>query len=349
MAGARRRKRVNIRDVAERAGVSITTVSHALNGKGRVDPTTRQRVVDAARGLGYHPNQNARNLLMQRSGMLAMTLSSHDRAPVGLFDLEFFVRFINAATSAALALGYALVLAPPGGAEAFDGVDIDGAIVVDPSPRDPLLLALRERNIPVVTSGRALELPEIAWVDNDLAGGMRTLMDHLSRATKRIALLTYSPDYSFTVDTRRAYDEWCASVGMPTLVVEAEGGLTEAAGSAAALKLFAVPDRPGAVCAVVDRHAVGAAEAAKSLGLSIPADIQIACVTDSEAARSSQPAITALDLQPETNGRRAVESLIRLIDGEDARADLVPTRLLARGSTAHGRAADRAAAAPVGA
>src|ERR1700679_4339423 len=99
---------VGIKDVAERAGVSITTVSHALNGKGRISPQTRQHVNEIAKQLGYHPNATARNLAGGRSGLIGMAVAQAGAGNFAISDYAYYAALISAASVAALDCGYAL-------------------------------------------------------------------------------------------------------------------------------------------------------------------------------------------------------------------------------------------------
>ena len=147
--------RIGIKEVAAAAGVSITTVSHALNGKGRLPDETRVRVREVAEALGYRPSATARSLAGGRTGILALTVARVEAMPFSLTDFDYFAQLMNGAGTAALEQGYALVLAPSAGEpDLLDRVPLDGAIVVDPVRGDPTLAHLRERGVPVVTTGR---------------------------------------------------------------------------------------------------------------------------------------------------------------------------------------------------
>jgi DNA-binding LacI/PurR family transcriptional regulator len=335
---ARRVRRISIRDVARAAGVSTTTVSHAINGKGRVDAETRARVIAIAEELGYRANPTAVNLLRRRTGVLALTLSAPEGLTVGLMELDFFVRFVNGATAAALDRGYALILAPPGSGSSFDAVDVDGGIVIDPLADDPLLEVLERRGIPAVTSGRDPGRPETegAWVDNDLAASTHELLDHMVDAGARsIGMVAAPAIYSYGVDYRRGYEEWCAAGGAQPLIAEAAHGLTETAGYEAASRLLSGPERPDAIFAALDRYALGTLLAASAHGLLVPDDLLVGAGTDSELIRAASPPITGLDLHPERNGRRAVEMLITRIEDPSLpeRPVRLPADLAPRAST----------------
>lgn len=330
------KRRASIRDVAREAGVSPTTVSHALNGKGRVDKKTRERVVEVAERLQYRANQNAINLLKHRSGVLALTIGAPAENPVGLGDMEFFIRYMSGATTTALERGFTLMLIPSTKADALSGIEIDGAMVIDPVSDDPLVGELRKRHIPVVTSGRDPDLESSSWVDNDLKANSERLLDHMAeQGATRIGMVSPPTLYSYGIDFRAGYLAWCEKHGQEPLVVEAENSITEKGGFEAATALLSRPDAPDAIFAGLDRHALGTLLAAESLGIHVPEDLMLASATDSQQMSSAQPSITALSLSPELVGTRSVEMLIALIEepGAEAGPIVVPASIAAREST----------------
>lgn len=327
--------RVGIKDVAREAGVSVTTVSHALNDKGRLPAETRERVRSVAAALGYRPSTTARNLVGGRTGLIGLTVSQAEGLPFALSDFAYFSSLLSAAATAAIERGYALVLAPPAaGGEGWPGVDVDGAVIVDPVVDDALVEALDRAGVPLVTTGRAFEHGG-PWVDNDHVAGTRSVLDHLERqGARRIALVTSPPVTSYTIDTEGTYRAWCAERRSRPLVAYAREDLTEGAGYAAAARLLDATQRVDAVYATLDRLALGTLLAAEARGIDVPDDLLVVGSTDSEAARLATPSLTALRLHPDEIGRRAVELLADLVEGK-APVDnvVVPTRLLLRAST----------------
>jgi DNA-binding LacI/PurR family transcriptional regulator len=330
--------RVGIKDVARTAGVSVTTVSHALNGKGRLPARTRERVRRVALELGYRPSATARNLAGGRTGLLGMAVSQADGQPFVLSDFAYFAQLMSAAASAAIERGFALVLTPPARGEGpLSGIDVDGAVIVDPVTRDPHVAALRQAGVPVVTTGRVPgEDGDEPWVDADHVGGTVAVLEHLrGRGARRIALVTSPLVTSYAIDGERAYREWCAAHGNEVLVATARDSLTEAAGYAATQELLQRPDPPDAVYATLDRLALGTLLAARAHGVAVPDDLLVAGCTDSAAARAASPALTALVVHPDEVGRRAVGLLAALVDGQQPqeRQVVVPARVVPRAST----------------
>lgn len=342
MSRPERTKRVGIRDVAAEAGVSVTTVSHALNGKGRLPDTTRAHVRKVAERLGYRPNPSAQRLVGGRTGLLGLTVA-HPGAgsPAMITDVAYFVQLLSAASTAALSRGYALVLSTSGteSEHTWQQTALDGAVVVDPVADDPTVADLRAAGTPVVTTGRIAqedgEEDPGPWVDNDHAAGTRRLLAHLERAgAERIALISAPLGTSYAHDMRETYLAWCAERRRRPEIEIVSEDLGEGAGFAAASRLLE-GDRPDAILAALDRLALGAQLAATTRGLDVPRDLLIAGYSDSEANLRASPSLTALHLHPEQIGARAVELLIEIVeDREPARQQiLVPVRLNARGST----------------
>jgi DNA-binding LacI/PurR family transcriptional regulator len=105
-------ERVDIRDVARTAGVSITTVSNAISGKGRLSPETRERVRRIAEQMGYEPSVHARGLVTGETRLLAIQASGFDDKSL-IPQVAYIQELINSAAQTSLELGYSLVVVPP--------------------------------------------------------------------------------------------------------------------------------------------------------------------------------------------------------------------------------------------
>src|SRR3954469_12289274 len=176
--------RVSIRDVAREAGVSVTTVSHALNGKGRLNPETRDRVREVADRLGYRPNPAARSLVSGRTGLIAAVPPLPAGRNVEHSESGFFSELIAAAAGAAVGRDNALVVSPPA-ADWFvwDRVPLDGVIVIEPVTGEPALPDLRRRGLPFVTvSADPSGGDRDAVVRSDDLGGVTGVLQHLGDA-----------------------------------------------------------------------------------------------------------------------------------------------------------------------
>lgn len=331
------RRKVDIREVARVAGVSVTTVSHALNGKGRLPEETRKHVQKVAGALGYRPNASARHLVGGTTGLVGLVVSQPRRGSFEISDFTYFTEIMAAATAAAMARGYALVLAPPDWGLGGGAVAIDGAIVIDPLRRDPLVREFERAGTPLVTTGRVLDVSgSLPWVDNDHVRATRRVCDHLAkRGARRIGLLTSPTRISYTVDVEAAYHAWCEENGAEPIVKHARADLTERSGFSAGSEMLGLRDPPDAIYATYDRLAYGVSLAAEAAGVAIPEQLQLVMTATNSGAPPMRPSITSLDLHPSEIGKRAADLLVDLIEEREPgeRHVVVPARLIPRGST----------------
>ncbi len=329
----------NIRDVAEAAGVSVTTVSHALSGRGRVAPGTRERVRRIAEEMGYTANPHAQRLVSGRSRTVAIQIAgfANEGSPDLVPDAAFFLDVLNGAARAAASREYELILAPSDlDPRTTQSLSIDGAVVVDPHGDELLLKVLPERGAPVVTTGRptrgAVRFP---WIDNDHGGLTVRALEHFAEmGYRRPAIMATTPSRSYVADILDAYRRWTAERGIEPITIELREPPAERAAARAAQRLLTRRDAPDAVYATYDRLALGVLRQAQTLGLSVPGDLGIASAVDGDTLHWVHPTITAMTLNPGLIGSRAVEALIDLAEGRPvAPGAMVPGRVVVRAST----------------
>ena len=331
--------RVSIKDVAQEAGVSVTTVSHALNDKGRLNPETRRRVREVAERLGYRPNPAARSLVSGHTGLIA-AMPSLPPEGVEFSEFGYYTELIGAASGAAVDRDYAMVVAPPSHAGfVWDRVSLDGVIVIDPMEGDPALPTLRSRGIPFVTVGRDPENGEgDAVVTSDEEQGTCLVLDHLvEQGAERVAVLSVPPLNAFVQDTLACYRRWCERRGRDEILevfeIEPLARDRDAAMHAALDTLLA--RSIDALYVVVEMAGMGALAHLQARGMRIPDDLLLATTHDAGRAANAEPALTTLTFDYAEQGRRAAQMLLDLIDGtrEPPQLELVPTWLDARAST----------------
>jgi DNA-binding LacI/PurR family transcriptional regulator len=332
-----RPSRVSIRDVARAADMSITTVSQALNGKGRVGSATRSRIIGVARQLGYRPNRAAQELRSGRAGSLGMLMPLHAVEEPHLFDVDFYMELTLAAVRAAFDRGLGLVMLP-----ALRSVDemlrfaVDGGIVVSGLRADERLSLFDAAGLPVVTVDQdPSRTGDTWWVGADNTGNARTMLDHLfSAGARRIALLTVDLQWSWIEETVETYTGWSAEYGAEPTVVRLPPERCRGHAEAATVELLSSAACPDAIFAAAQWVAEGAAGAVRRMGLRIPEDVLLATGVDSQRARAFDPPLTALDLHPARVAEHAVELLLARIEGEEAGGPRIVTGdLRARSST----------------
>lgn len=330
--------RPTIRDVAKAAGVSVTTVSHALNDKGRLDPATRAMVLQAVRQLGYRANRHARGLRSGRSGALALLLPVRTGVPADeALSLDFFMRLASAAAAAAFAQEQALMLLPPAIVQTgLHGLGLDGGIVVDPSPLDPRVSLLTENGLPVVTIERDHGRLDDRWyIASETDANTRQVLDHLvAQGAQRIALLVPRTDWGWAAETLSAYDSWVSEHGAARLIVPVAMQPGEESAFLATRRLLERRRPPDAIFVVAARFVRGVLRAASAVGRRVPQDLLVAAGVDSIHARESEPPVTALELHPERQAEAAVKMLLGRLDDSVVEAPLhIPATLRLRAST----------------
>jgi len=337
-------RRVTVSDVARAAGVSPTTVSHALSGKGRVDPDTRERVVGLAREMGYVPSRVARSLALGRSDTIGLLLPHLSDMPLEeLLRTDWYSRVAVAATRSAVAHRRALMVLPTArsGAE-IDAHGLEGLIVLDPVADDPRWPALRETSTPLVLLGGYSGDDMGPSVAPDTALGMGLLLDHLrEQGARTVAVVATDIDWVSGEESLAAYRRWCRTHRVKARVATAAvGGSATAEGIAeaafdAATRLLAPADRPDAIVGLLEDFGRGIIAAARARGLEVPRDLLVAQDIDGTGAALHDPPITALDLDVDTQLTMAIE-LIESGSAAGASATRrVPVRLVQRASTLH--------------
>jgi len=344
--GPRSDKQVGIKDVAAAAGVSITTVSHALNGKGRLPDATRAHVRAIADRLGYRASPTAQHFAAGRSGLIALTLSDEIVSTVALADFSFYAQIMVAAAERALERGYALVLAVSRARE-WLRAQPDAVFGLDPVVGDRVWDEMEAAGVPHATLGRPLDRESSAWVDNDHRATARLAFEHLrDRGAGRIAMIGTGLDISVERDIQEAYEQWCADQGHAPRIATTGRDLSPTGGFDALTRLLSKRYPPDAIYATVDTLAMGAAMAARARELTIPDRLMIVSCGDSEATRSSHPPLSAMDLAPAQIAASGIDMLVEAIETQAAPREptLVPTRLIERESTSRPRSEPAAAA-----
>lgn len=314
MGRTTRSHRVTIADVAQEAGVSRTTVSHALNGMGKVNSKTRKRVEEVAARLNYKPSVRAQSLRSGRSQTLALLSSMPSAVSAGPSQLGFFTELAMGCARTALLEGYVFVLAPPDGDNnPVDRLDIDGAILLEPTDEDPLAVALSDLGIPFV----AIDGPSgERSVDLHHAETAELLVQHLlDRGATRPGLIVGG---SARGSQRAAWTQYLAASqrwGFPPLTAQVPEETGEDGGYRAARELLEANPDMDALFIPIDTFATGAVRAGREAGRSIGVDLLIATRYDGLRARTSIPPLTAVDLGLAEVSSEAVRRLVAILDG----------------------------------
>jgi DNA-binding LacI/PurR family transcriptional regulator len=339
MRSSRVWQRPTLGAVAARAGVSTATVSNALNGTGRLSEMTRQRVLSAARELGYTPASTARALARGSTGVLGLTMTTYGDLPVPYTEIPYYGQLTLSAIAAAHERGYLLMVMPSSLSPwMWLNTPMDGVIHVEPRAADPVRSLLQERGIPMVCAGRPAQPHRYeAWVDTDHDAGLYLLLDHLTEAGARrigLSLPVHDDEYPHLIE--QAYTSWCAEHARPALV-ETYAAMPDyfTAERVAVGRLLDREPRPDAVIGVYSDSGHNILAAARQHGLRVPQDLLVACVSDDPDYATTTPPLTTLGLRPDQLGSEAVDLLIADINARSGvdRHRLVQPTLTPRRST----------------
>jgi LacI family transcriptional regulator, galactose operon repressor len=327
--------RTTIAEVAELAGVSRTTVSHVLSGNRPVAATTRERVERTIDELRFRPNGLARSLRTQRTDTIALIIPdiTNPFYPVlarGLDDaMSGRYRTYICNTDAVRARELEFV------ADVSDR-HVDGMVIVPFQIAGPDLLHILDDRMPVVTLGGRVDDPRVDVVLTDDEHGAFEATRHLIlRGGGRIGMIrgAEGTDLQRFTGYRRALD----SMGIPLKPeLTAIGEWTRPGGFRAMHTLLALPDPPTAVFSANDLMAIGAMDAAREVGLSIPGDLALVGYDDIEAAALVSPPLTTVVNPAYEVGRAAGRLLADRMTGGytgERREVVLHCRLVDRGST----------------
>lgn len=338
------RSRPTLNQVAELAGVSIASVSRALNGRS-ASPNTVERVRAAAFELGYVPDATARSLKLGHALQIAFAVDDVGN-PV-------YVEMMRAIEEVVRGSGYRLMVSSTGRGpnETIDLVNslsrgyADGMIISPLRITDNLIVALQTATVPIVVIGALPADIELDTVQTDSAQGVVLAYQHLSdMGRERIAFINGPVDTTPGQARARGYGEAARAAGFPdpSLFTTQATDFTVAAGLDAGRRLMAhhrTADGSltiNAVIAANDQLALGAIHAAIESGLDVPRDLAIVGMDDTEMASIFNPTLTSVSLQSAARGRHAAELLLQRIasPGVPARRVLVPPKLVVRASSA---------------
>jgi len=297
-----------IRDVARRAQLSVATVSRALNGFENVSEQARERIAAAVEELGYVPHAGARSLSLARNNAIGVVLP----------DLhgEFFSEIVRGMDREASRRGYLLLLSNlhAGGAQAAQALRamrgrVDGLVVMAPHlPAHELGTAL-PKGLPSILINTREDSGQHPSIHLDNAGGVRAVVDHLASLGRKRLVHIAGPATNIDAQEREsAFRAAVSDHGLSGVVVV--GDFEMESGEAAIRELLKDGSEFDAIVAANDNMAIGALEALRAAGKTVPADVAVVGFDDIPLARHL--GITTVRVRIAELGERALQ---RLVDG----------------------------------
>jgi LacI family transcriptional regulator len=313
-----------LKDVAEKSGYSVTTVSRALAGYHDVNEQTREHIVSVAQALGYQPNLVARQLRSQRTNTIGMIIPTQLRGS----EDDFFSVLMKGVSYTAARHQYDILLsAQPSDVDELEayrrivgGNRVDGVILARTHLNDPRIAYLKEINHPFVVAGRLApdQVSDFPHIDMDSQAGIRMLVEHfVDYGHRNIGLILPPEDIAYTPYRFAGYRKGLVRAGIEmqsdhVLI----GDLTRAGGYRATKMLLRQAPELSAIIACNDLMAFGAMQAAQEQDLIVGEDIAIGGFDDIPISEHATPSLTTIRQPIYEIGENLTEMLLKIIAHE---------------------------------
>ena len=330
--------RASIRDVAARAGVSVTTVSHTLNATRFVSAEAKAKVQEAAHALGYVPSEIARGLKHNTTRTLGMLVPNNSN--------PYFAEIIRGVEHHCYGAGYSLLLCnsnddPQQQADHLRVLAerrVDGIVLVASGDDDSIVAGCKDLRLPLVLVDREIDAIAVDLIEVDHAAGGEMATAHLlSLGHARVACIVGPADLRPSQQREAGWRRALENAGITPRADElVHGDFSPESGAAAMRRLLKSAQPPSAVFVCNDMMAIGALHAAHEAGIAVPDELAIVGFDDIELAAYTSPPLTTVAQPKEAIGTGAAGLLLeRLREGrsEPRRAILQP-ELHRRASTA---------------
>ncbi|THK39550.1 LacI family transcriptional regulator [Ensifer sp. MPMI2T] len=334
------RERPKIKDIAERAGVSVATVSRALSDSPLVTAETRQRILDLARELNYRPNVSARSLRTRKS--MSVLLVVRD---VGN---PFYLDILKGVEATAREAGYSVLM---GNTESDPAREIEYFNMLRDGHADGMILMTGKlppaggnwtgtlNRLAVVVALEIIEGAGLPHVQVDNFGAAREAVEHLiSIGHRRIAHISGPLPELMSLHRREGYREAMRNAGLDVPeAYEVRGDFLLESGQECCRKLFTLPEPPTALFVANDEMAYGAAYELRRMGRDVPGDVSVVGFDDLYLSKAFYPPLTTVSQPRAEIGHAAMELLLKILSGAEIDCDepiVLPTVLHIRGSTA---------------
>ncbi len=310
---------ITIEDIAAELGVSKTTVSRAISGKGRIGQATRERVLSYISEHNYKPSAIARGLAQQKTFNIGVVCPTDYE----IFDYPFFHMCLRGISEVTSESGYDILITMVEGSDIsnlrriVENRKVDGMILTRTVFDDPLAEYLKKSGILFVAIGSSPD-KELVQIDNDHLSGCRELTGVLiGKGLRRLALIGCDERQVITDTRRRGFLDAYEKAGLiadPSIIymdADSEQRVLQIVRDALQKKA------EGVVC--MDEQITGYVLAAcRKLKIKLPEELKVASFYDSSFLDSAVPAITALDIDDRELGSAAAKTLLDMIAGEDA-------------------------------
>lgn len=309
---------ITIKEIAERANVSRTTVSRVLNNSGYVSEDARKRVLHVIDETGYVPSAHAKSLRTKKTKVIGVILPK--------ISTETSSRLVNGIDDVLAGEGYQILLANTNlHAEKeieyirlLKSRNVDGMILSATNVQPELIQEIRQLKIPFIMVGQhAEELTSVIFDEYQAARDMACLL--IKKGYKKIAFIGVDEaDRAVGYLRKKGYLDAMKEHQLPVEASWLQKGIFDIDSGSDCMKsiMESAEDKPQAVLAVTDRLAIGALQFLRQNGYSVPGDVAIAGMGGSELSKYITPALTTIDFSFEDAGREAALLILQKIKGE---------------------------------
>lgn len=312
---------VSIKDIAKKAGVSISTVSYALNGSPKVTEETRRKILAVAEELKYVPNAAARTLKTRETKIIGLYLTD--------FGGAFYGDLLQGVKEVLNKKGYELIVCSGKRSHRFlPERTIDGAIVLDAAFSDKELLKYAEMGKKIVVLDRELDHPNINHVLLDNKAGANLAMEYLWENGHRRIYVVTGPKESYDSNQRLKAVRQFAERHEDLKVTKIEGRFTKESGELAAEQIYREYTEPAAVFCLNDEMAVGLYTFFRNTDLVIGRDIHIIGFDNIELAEYISPRLATIDYSKQKWGALASEQLVKMLSGKSVEHERIYVKLI---------------------
>jgi LacI family transcriptional regulator len=341
---------ITIYDVAQKAGVSISTVSRVLNNNPNVLEETRQKVLKTIEEMNFKPNPIARGLVIKQTNLIEVFFSwSGNRfdMPGYQFNLQsaWYLGLLNGINEVVQENKYGLLINTISGVldpqEVYRRVyhnAVDGILMVSPYLEEKDVLHMLDRRIPIVLIGYRTDDPRVDFVDSDNVNAAALVVDHfISLGHKKIACIAgpYMTSRN-AADRLNGFKRSLENHGLPLPEEYVTGGdFLRESGAEAMKKLLSLPEKPTAVFCTNDLMALGAWDAAGKAGLEVGKDVALVGFDDIAEASNAPYSLTTVRQEYRSMSVVATRMLIEKIQEPNhwkTQQILVPAELVIRHS-----------------
>jgi len=333
--------KTTIREVAEKAGVAVSTVSLVINNKGYVSREVKTKVLEAIKELKYHPQRTARGLVTRQSGNFGFIVTADHFSQAEPFYTKIFLGCEFSARS----YDYYILLTTIDMNFTSQSIprfllerNVDGVILAGTVPHR-IVDYIKEKNYPQILIDYYFndQNPSLVMIDNDM--GIRLVIEHLREmGHQRLAFIGGDMKHPGMLERKNAFIKYCRAFEMGVdekcLIIEQEASNT-AAGLAATNQLLEQSRDFTAIVAANDAMAVGALRACRDRKIIIPEQMAITGFDNVESSITARPTLTTVHVPKEEMGAIAVRHLVDIVKNhsEEGIKTIMPVKLVCREST----------------